>query len=123
MLGRSRSFRVGPLRRDFPPAAEGLIHQNEGRGSHGFTVRELILGGQEGAFGVEDREKICHPELIPLPRQVLGLLTRLRRGPQRITARLLAGERDQGGFRVFEGEQDALFVLGERRLGARIGGP
>ena len=77
---------------------------------------------EPGAFGVEDRQKICHPGLIPLPREVLGLLTRLRRGPQRITARLLAGERDQGVFRVFEGQPDALFVLGKRRLGARIGG-
>ena len=85
-------MREGPLRRDVPPAAEGLIDRNEGRSGACYTVCELILSGQEGAFSVEDREKICHPGLIPLPRQVLGLFTRLRRGPQRIAALLLAGE-------------------------------
>ena len=60
--------------------------------------------------------------MIPLSREVLGLLARLRRGPQRLTACLLAGKSDQSVFRVFKGEQDALFVLRQGRLRARIGG-
>jgi hypothetical protein len=87
----------------------------------GCTVREPILGFEKGAFGDEDGQKVCHPELIALGRQVHRLLTRLRRGLQQITTRLLTGEIDQGIFRLFEGEQDTLFVLDEGHLGTGIG--
>ena len=80
---------------DFPATAKRLIHGDQGRGGQGFTVSETILGFQQGAFGVEDRQKVCYPELIPLARQVLCLLTRLRRGIQQVTAFLLAGKIDQ----------------------------
>ena len=108
---RSRRLRVGLLRRDVPPPTEGLIDGHEGRGGQGFAVREKILRCQQSPFSVEDGQKVCHAELIPLAGQVLRLLTRLRRGVKQVTACLLTGEIDQGVFCLLEGEQDALFVL------------
>src|SRR5207249_1208139 len=48
---RSKRLRVGHFRRDFPPPTEGLIDGHESSGGACFTVSELILGFQEGAFG------------------------------------------------------------------------
>lgn len=115
------SSRPAPAR--FPTPAEGFIDGHQGGGGQGFAVCEKILRCQQRPFSVEDGQKVGHPELIPLTRQVLRLLTRLRRGPQQVTACLLAGEIDQGVFCVLEGEQDALFVERERRLGAGVGAP
>lgn len=42
--------RGNPLRRNFPPAVEGLIHGSQDGGSPGFTLRETILSVQQGAF-------------------------------------------------------------------------
>src|SRR5882724_754961 len=49
---RSKRLRGGHFRRDFPPPTEGLIDGHESSGGACFTVSELILGFQEGAFGV-----------------------------------------------------------------------
>ena len=63
----SRRLRVGPFRRDVPAPTEGLIDGHEGGGGQGFAVREKILRCQESAFGIEDREKVGHPEAVPAP--------------------------------------------------------
>jgi hypothetical protein len=63
----SRRLRVGPFRRDVPPPTESLINGHEGGGGQGFAVREKILRCQESAFGIEDREKVGHPEAVHAP--------------------------------------------------------
>jgi hypothetical protein len=92
----SRRLRVSHFRRDFPPPTEGLLDGHEGGGGQDFAVRETILRCQPRPFRVEDGQKVGHPELIALARQILRLLTRLRRGVQPVTACLLCP--DPGGW-------------------------
>jgi hypothetical protein len=67
----SRRLRVGPFRRDVPAPTEGLIHGHEGGGGQSFAVREKILRCQQHPFGIEDREKVSHPEAAHAPCQPL----------------------------------------------------
>jgi hypothetical protein len=79
------------------------------------------LGFQQGAFSIENGQKVCYPELIPLARQVLRSLTRQRRGKKQIPAFLLAGKGDERVLGLLKRQQDALLILRQSRFGARIG--
>ena len=57
-----------------PATAEGLVDGNEGGSRTRFTRGQEILGAQEGALSIEDREEVCHAKLIAQPRQGDGFL-------------------------------------------------
>jgi hypothetical protein len=91
----SRRLRVSPFRRDVPPTPEGPLDGHEGGGGQSFAVREKILRCQQHPFGIEDREKVSHPEAVhaPCPPMETELVARhlwLRK------ARRGAGSRGQG---------------------------
>jgi hypothetical protein len=74
----SRRLRGGPFRRHVPPPTNGLLDGHEGGGGQGFAVRETILRCQQRPFGIEDREKVGHPEAVhaPCPPMETALVAR-----------------------------------------------
>src|SRR5262249_431558 len=62
--------------RGVPAAAEGLVEDDGVVGEHGLADRELVLGGELAALGVEHLEEVREAGLVALARERGGLALR-----------------------------------------------
>ena len=113
--GRCVRCRLAECKGRFPAAAEGFIEGDEAGQDVGFTLEALVLGGEEGALGVEDVKEIDETLFVEVVGDVECFLAGLDGGGEFDEAVLFFGVADEGVFDVFEGVEDGLFV-GEEGL-------
>ena len=76
----------------------------------------LVLGGEEGAFGVEYVEEIDESLFVEVVGDIESLLACFDGGGEFDEAVLFFGVADECVFDVFEGDEDGLFVVEEGLL-------
>ena len=98
---------------NFPAAAEGFVEGDEVDGDGAVAVGELVLGGVEGAFGVEDVEEAGDAVGVAIVGELEGLLAGIDGLGEGLAAGLLVGVGDEGVLDIGEGAEDGALVIGK----------